>query len=162
MKKLHSELPPSPCAIIGFFDGACEPKNPGGIESYGAVIFENGEKIWEDCGLVPMEDREEHQTSNNVAEYCGFLALLKYLREKNRNHERIEIHGDSKLVIGQMFEGWKIKDGIYVPFAREAKELLTLHFPFTSGRWINREENSVADELSKRPLLEAGIQIKTH
>jgi ribonuclease HI len=162
MDTQHTGLQLSPCTIIGYFDGACEPTNPGGVESYGAVIFENGEKIWEESGLVARNDRQEHETTNNVAEYCGLLAILEYLLEKGRNHERIEIRGDSKLVIHQMFGKWKIREGVYVPYALEAKELLVLHFQFTTGRWIRREENSLADELSKRPLLQAGIQIGTH
>ena len=32
---------------IAFFDGAYEPVNPGGTSSYGAVIVQDGQHIWE-------------------------------------------------------------------------------------------------------------------
>ena len=28
--------------ILGYFDGLCEPKNPGGIATFGYVIFLDG------------------------------------------------------------------------------------------------------------------------
>jgi ribonuclease HI len=51
---------------IAYFDGACEPVNPGGTASFGAVIFEDDRQIWECSDLY--QPPEGHQTSNNVAE----------------------------------------------------------------------------------------------
>jgi ribonuclease HI len=142
--------------IEAYFDGCCEPVNPGGTAAYGAVIFIDGVKVWEDSGIFyPAEG----QTSNNIAEYSGFLAILIYLFGKRLNDQPIEIRGDSNLVIQQMFGSWRIKQGIYVPLALECQRLLA-KFSQIRGRWIPREANSLADELSKKKLLEAGVKFK--
>ena len=138
------------------FDGACEPKNPGGFASYGVVVIRDGERIFEDTAL--FDPFKLHgKTSNNLAEYSGFLAGLKFLISKGLQHEEILVCGDSKLVIEQMFGYWRIKKGIYVDLALEARHLLK-QFPRIRGRWIPREENFIADELSKRELIKAKVK----
>lgn len=146
--------------LICYFDGACEPVNPGGTASFGAVILRNEEAIWECSCLYEPEPGHERETSNNVAEYSGLLAILDYLIAQNLNHEPIIVRGDSKMVIEQMFGTWKIKSGYYVPIARRLKELIEAHFPSLIGEWIPRDQNSIADELSKRELIKAGVEFK--
>jgi probable phosphoglycerate mutase len=133
--------------------------NPGGTASYGAVIFDGGKRIWE-CSRVfhPVKGRER-ETSNNVAEYAGFLALLDYFIEQKLTDEHIVIHGDSNLVIEQCFGRWKIRAGFYVPLAREAK-LKAARFSRLRGRWIPRAQNGIADELSKAELVKAGVEFR--
>ena len=145
--------------IVAYFDGCCEPVNPGGIASFGAVIFMDNKRIW-DCSKVfyPVKGKEE-ETSNNVAEYNGFIEILNYLKSKKLNKKQITIFGDSKLVIEQMFGDWRIRKGFYVPFALSAKKML-IDFPKLKGIWIPREQNTIADELSKAELVKAGIEFK--
>lgn len=142
--------------IEAYFDGCCEPINPGGTAAYGAVVLIDGVKIWEDSRVFYPSDG---RTSNNIAEYSGFKAILEYLLSKGLNKQPIKICGDSKLVIQQMFGTWRIKQGLYVGLALECRELLK-RFPYIRGRWIPREENTVADELSKRKMLEAGVKFR--
>lgn len=152
--------------IKAYFDGACEPVNPGGTASFGAVVFINGERVWELSKLFVPKKGKEKQTSNNVAEYSGFIAILEYLLEKKLNKKKIQVYGDSRLVLCQTLMPdptwgvmWRIKKGFYVPLAYRAKELLE-KFPKIEGYWIPREENSIADELSKAELIKAGIEFK--
>jgi len=142
-----------------FFDGCCEPRNPGGTASYGAVIFKGDERVWETSEIFYPVKGRENETSNNVAEYCGFRSILQYLIAENLQHERVEIYGDSNMVIQQMFGRWKIKGGFYVPVALECRKL-RLKLSNITGRWIPREQNTIADELSKAKLLKAGIKFK--
>ena len=144
--------------IIAYFDGCCEPKNPGGTASYGAVIFIDGRRIWEASKIFYPRKGKERETSNNVAEYSGFIAILEYLLE-HKITDPVQVYGDSNLVIQQMFGCWRIKRGFYVPLAQKAKNLLK-NLPHVKGRWIPREENSIADELSKAELIKAGIEFK--
>lgn len=145
--------------IEAYFDGCCEPVNPGGTASYGVVILKDRRKIWEASKLfVPVRGRER-ETSNNVAEYSGFKAILDYLIEHGLTKSQIIVYGDSNLVIQQMFGNWRIKFGYYVPIARLCKGMLK-QFPYITGRWIPREKNSLADELSKAQLKKAGVQFK--
>ncbi len=143
-----------------FFDGACEPINPGGTASYGAIIYKHrGEKVWECAKLFSPEKGCEGDTSNNVAEYSGLISILEYFLENQLNHSAILICGDSNLVIQQMFGSWKIRAGYYKSLAHRAK-LLAGKFPKLTGKWIPREQNSIADELSKRALIEVGVRFK--
>jgi ribonuclease HI len=143
--------------FTAYFDGACGPTNPGGIVSYGAVIFESEKRIWE-CSEVysPPEGREK-ETTNNIAEYLGFLAVLDYFLSRNLAEESILVRGDSDLVIQQCFGTMEIKKKgrLYEALAAEAKEKLT-QFSRMTGRWIPRADNSIADELSKIGLKKVG------
>jgi ribonuclease HI len=100
---------PNP-TYIAYFDGACEPVNPGGMAAYGAVIIQDGQHIWECSKLFYPEQGKEDQTTNNVAEYCGLIAVLEHLIDLGAQHEPIMVYGDSKLVIQQMFGQWKLND----------------------------------------------------
>src|SRR2546427_730178 len=98
---------------IGYFDGACAPINPGGTAAYGAVLLREGERIWECSALFQPEPGKECETSNNLAEYCGLIALLEQLIHLRAQQEPIMLYGDSNLVIQQIFGPWKITAGIY-------------------------------------------------
>jgi ribonuclease HI len=145
-------------AIVGYFDGACEPINPGGTIGYGAAVTENGQVVWYAAGMSGPEDGP---TSNNLAEYTALLALLDQLIEQKLTKANIEICGDSRLVIEQMSGRWKIGRGIYAQAAHNARSLAA-QFTNLRFRWIPRDENHLADELSKSELIEAGIQITDH
>jgi len=54
---------------------------------------------------------------------------------------------------------WGIHKGFYVELARKALKLVK-KFPHIEGHWIPREENTIADELSKRELVNAGITFR--
>lgn len=145
--------------IEAYFDGCCEPINPGGTASYGAVVFKDGAKIWECSRIFRPAKGRERETSNNVAEYSGFKAILEFLIDGGMNKDKILIRGDSNLVIQQMFGTWKMRGGHYIEVALECLELLK-SFSRVKGRWIPREENSIADELSKAELLKAGVEFR--
>ena len=70
--------------IKAYFDGCCEPVNPGGTASYGAVIFKGAKRIWECSEVFYPTLGKEKETSNNVAEYCGFIAILEHLIEAQK------------------------------------------------------------------------------
>ena len=102
-----------------WFDGACEPVNPGGTASFGVVIKGvDGTVLLRDHGVVGIGKA----MSNNVAEYAGVLHILKHL--SSRQPGRVTIHGDSNLVINQPSGRWRIKKGLYLSIATETKELL--------------------------------------
>jgi ribonuclease HI len=130
--------------ITCFFDGACEPKNPGGEMGAGAYI--TGENI----GFVKNEYfAARPENTNNVAEYLALIMILKKLADKRKC--RIEIFGDSKLVVEQMNENWKIKRGAYKDYAIQALSLLNALRQNNKVciDWVCRENNKIADELSK-------------
>ena len=145
--------------IEAYFDGACEPKNPGGTAAYGIVILNNGQRIFEASKLFIPQKGREHETSNNIGEYSGFKAILDYLIANDLTKSQIIVYGDSKLVIEQMFGTWKINSGYYVSIARTCKAMIK-QFPYLTGKWIPREKNFLADELSKAVLRNAGVEFR--
>lgn len=151
---------PKKAKIEAWFDGCCEPRNPGGTASFGAVAFVNGERVWDCSRIFHPEPGKENETSNNVAEYSGFLAILSWLLENGYTDANTTIYGDSKLVIEQMKGNWRIVKGFYKQFAYLAKTRLLLFKVRPDMVWIPRDENDIADELSKAELIKAGIEFR--
>ncbi len=144
-----------------YFDGACEPVNPGGTAAYGWVIYKNKKIIKEGCGIV---GKGEGMT-NNIAEYTGLIEGLKAFREMGERG-KLAIHGDSNLVVSMVMKrwGWNRKKTKWIPHddAPHLKELLDQAFILLEGleykiEWVPREKNQEADRLSKKPLAETGI-----
>lgn len=139
--------------IEAWFDGCCEPINPGGHAAFGILIKVDGEVIDARGGYVgngPM-------ISNNVAEYAGLLEILRAL-------EKIEgvamIYGDSKLVINQMNGKYRSHGGLYVPWMDKAKQALIPIKDRVGFKWVPREENAACDELSKRVLHDMKVEFR--
>lgn len=143
--------------IQAWFDGCCEPINPGGNMGIGVKILnEAGQLMHEHSHFVAAGE----DNSNNVAEYMGFEWILDKLLQDGHNEKCIIIRGDSKMVIAQMYgvsgKKWKIKEGRYVPYANRCKEKLA-KFVNVTCEWIPRDQNFHADELSKKQLKQHGI-----
>lgn len=168
-----------------FFDGCCEPVNPGGTGGLGAVIFDRkmplrvkggtdahlGGRVFELSKLIPPAP----ETSNNVVEYLAVNAIFDWFVERGLTQETVQIFGDSRLIINQLWgppsgKLWKIhgvdtqlippkKPGFYAPHAVAAREKLKI-FRNCLGFWIPRKENSIADELSKAELKRAGVEFR--
>lgn len=149
--------------VHGYFDGACEPRNPGGNMGIGACLFIEKEQIFRHSSFV----KAAYNNTNNVAEYMGFISIMDFLiQEKNFQQiagNVIHIYGDSNLVIQQMAGQWGVHGGRYVAYAREAREKLRAleaqHFKFIL-QWIPREENFYADELSKAELINNKVEFR--
>ena len=141
-----------------FFDGACEPLNPGGTMSCGMIICENGKVIWQHGRIVlPKKEALKKSSTNNCAEYAALWCLLQELIRRNLKNFKIIIKGDSQLVINQMWGTWGMNAGAYIPLALKCKEFL-IQFTNLTGQWIPREENYLADSLSKSALEKVGIK----
>lgn len=151
-----------------FFDGACEPKNPGGTCGFGCIVRIDGKKAFEKAGSLKPSSGDRITTSNNVAEYIALNQALHYIlihpeMSDAASSNVVYIYGDSKLVIEQMSGRWRIKAGIYVPFAEQCQMHLTrlkrLGF-IIELKWIPRDKNTECDKLSKRELKELGIKFR--
>lgn len=173
-----------PTRFTAFFDGCCEPINPGGTAGYGAVIFDRelhtqyrqrlapyGGRAFEVSGMIAAEPT----TSNNVAEYLAVNAIFDWLLSNGFHNQTAQIFGDSRLVICQLWgwpvigaSKWKIHGvdvekqktpGRYAPHAVEAREKVS-RLPRCLGSWIPRDQNALADELSKAELKRAGVEFR--
>jgi probable phosphoglycerate mutase len=130
-----------PTSVIIEADGGSRG-NPGPA-AYGAVLKDaaTGEVLAEDGTAIGV-------ATNNVAEYSGLIAGLKLAQEFAPGAE-VEARMDSKLVVEQMSDRWKIKHPAMKPLAAEAKRLAP---PGTTYTWIPRERNAHADRLANEAL----------
>lgn len=126
-----------------YFDGGCTI-NPGGIATSGVVIYRGKKRIYTASATL-----EEKNTSCNVVEYGGLIIGLNFLIADGLEKEEIQVIGDSKLVIAQMFRGWKLKKGAYIPYAQHCSRLLS-RFSNIKGKLIPREQNKEADALTRK------------
>ena len=139
--------------IEAWFDGCCEPKNPGGHAAWGAAVDVDGVSVYRKggyCGSGPS-------MSNNVAEYCAFINVAQ---ECMKHSGVIEIRGDSKLVVMQLNGKWRTHGGLYMPFYQEAKQYWLKIRDRSRLTWIPREQNDICDVLSKQVLKDRGIKFK--
>jgi ribonuclease HI len=146
-------------SFIAYFDGACEPVNPGGTASFGVAIFQAGEPVWESSEIYRPQPGHEKETLNNVAEYAGLIAVLEWFVDHDLLNADITVRDDSQLVINQTFGTWKIKGGHYAPLAYRAREL-QLVSKTSEGEWIRRDQNGLADRLSKDALKGASVKLR--
>lgn len=132
-----------------YFDGLCEPVNPGGTATFGFIIIQNGKQIAESMGLVG----KGKDMTNNVAEFEAVLCAIEKYKEMGLK-ESLVIKGDSSLVINQLNGKWKTKSSTskkYVPMIKDA--LTGLDYKL---EWITRDKNTIADELSRRAYFDNG------
>lgn len=122
--------------LVLYFDGASRG-NPG-PSSYG---------VWSPSGLA--DSKRLGTTTNNVAEWRGFLAALDLALASGARD--VEIRADSQLVLRQFSGEYRMKAPHLAAFLEEARRkargierLRLVHVP--------REENREADALANHAL----------
>jgi ribonuclease HI len=139
------------------FDGACEPRNPGGHMGWGMAVVEGDAAVEAESGY----QQAGPTTSNNVAEYLGIcMALQRAITAARAGEREITIRGDSKLVIEQLNERWKARSGLYMEAFQKAKALLRELRSLCPGvrvEWMPGSENVHADQASRVELEKRGI-----
>jgi len=134
--------------LVLYFDGLCEPHNPGGIATYGWQLLDDRGQVIEEGAGVEARGRG---ATNNVAEWSALehgLRAAAALRP-----ERLEIRGDSKLVINQLTGSWRMHAAHLRPYLVRCLELL--RGCNWQARWIPREQNEAADALSRAAYAQA-------
>ena len=126
--------------MIGYFDGASRG-NPGDAGAGACMVDERGQVVWEHAEYLGKK-------TNNEAEYIALLRLLEEVR--NRRIEKIEIRGDSKLVVCQVKREWKINLPHLRALAAQAWELM--QGVDAALVWVPRDRNKLADALSNKGI----------
>lgn len=108
---------------------------------------------------------QEEWFTGNTAEEFAVSSLLRNLLRNGLNHEPVLIHSDSQLTVGHLQGVYECYQPTLARFVAMNKALIT---QFTSVRfkWVRREENTIADRLSKalqekfegRPLTQAEVE----
>ena len=133
------------------FDGGCEPKNPGGVSTWGYAVYRDGKHIHEAYGLATKPF--DPGATNNMGEYTAALRAVEYLAANGHTGEEIEIRGDSQLVVNQVGGSWKVKAANLRPLHAAIRKLLP-RFASIRFKWVPREENSEADEIAGRAYID--------
>ena len=117
--------------------------NPG-PSGYGALVrdAETGEILRETAGGIGI-------ASNNVAEYRGLIAGLQEAVDMGATD--VEVRMDSKLVVMQMSNAWKVKHPDMIQLAKEAAGILR-QIPRTTFTHIPRAQNFEADRLANEAM----------
>lgn len=123
-----------------WFDGYYENSNSG----IGIVIKQDGK-----VRHTISDKLTKTAMSSNVAEYEALKRGLEYLISNNLHTAKVAVYGDSKLVIMQMANRWRVIQGLYKDIALKTKGHAGV-FNDISFYWIPREKNIVADKLSRR------------
>jgi probable phosphoglycerate mutase len=130
--------------IRAYIDGGARG-NPGPA-GYGVRIEDaDGNLIEELYGPISI-------ATNNVAEYSGLLAALKWAVD--HGHLDVHIRADSELLVKQMRGEYKIKNPGLQPLAARAR-LLMMELGKVTFEHVRRELNTEADRLSNLAMDEA-------
>ena len=169
--------------LVVYCDGACEPKNPGGVATAGWAIFAEDAPVptspLAQEAVVVRDGRgtNDPKATNNYAEYCALGKALRFLKDQGWKGGSVQVHSDSKLMVNQVSTKWKCNpqhlkelrqriwtllddlDLLNVNMERVAEIGDTgLWGDINEGEflihWIPRDQNEFADELSKRAYTE--------
>ena len=130
-----------------YFDGLCQPINPGGISCYAFIVKSDGRIIHSDCGVAAKPFSEE--STNNVAEYTALAKALQWLLANNFSSKKVEIKSDSQLVVNQLTGDYKVKARRILPLFKQVLFLKT-KFQDIQIKWIPRDKNREADRLTNK------------
>lgn len=131
-------------SITIYTDGGARG-NPGPA-AYGFVVYDEKSEV------LFKEGKAIGETTNNIAEYSGVLASLKWLKEQGKKDLIVAFFMDSELVARQMSGIYKVKNENLRSLFHSIKKLeeeLNLNTSYSS---IPREENTVADSLVNQAL----------
>jgi ribonuclease HI len=124
-------------AIVAYIDGGARG-NPGPA-GYGVRIEdEQGALLNEFNGFLGS-------ATNNVAEYNGLLAALKYAQQ--HGHRRVLIKSDSELLVKQMRGEYRVKHPGLQPLYQQARAI-ALGLDRVTFEHVRREQNKDADRLA--------------
>ncbi|CAM8928328.1 unnamed protein product [Rhodiola kirilowii] len=118
-----------------FFDGAARRDGAGA-----GVVFVSPENH-----LLPFSFTLTQLCSNNMAEYQALLLGLQMARQISI--DKMDIYGDSQLVINQVLGDYEVRKDDLIPYHRHATQLLS-EFDSISIGHVPRSANKLADALA--------------
>jgi ribonuclease HI len=130
-----------------YFDGLCQPINPGGIACYAFVVKSDGKTIYSDYGVVG--EPFSNDSTNNVAEYTALAKALEWLIANNLIADKVEIKSDSQLIVNHLSGNYKVKAKRIIPLYQRVL-LLKSKFRDVQIKWVPREKNREADMLTNK------------
>jgi ribonuclease HI len=138
------------------FDGACNDNgNKGADIGLGYAIYDTNYNAYlKEVSLYGGKG------TNNTAEYKALIECMKDLIKLGLSKEEVNVYGDSDLIIKQVTGQWKCKKEHLIPLRDEAVSLMH-KFSNLNIKWVPRNENAMADKLSKDGLSKKDVKIDT-
>jgi ribonuclease HI len=131
----------APAGIVAYIDGGARG-NPGPA-GYGVrVETDRGDLIEEFCGFLGS-------ATNNIAEYNGLLAALRYANE--HGHRIVRIKSDSELLVKQMLGQYRVKNPGLQTLYQQAQTLARA-LERVAYEHVRREQNKDADRLANQAM----------
>jgi ribonuclease HI len=127
--------------LVAHVDGGSRG-NPGHA-GYGVFI--------QDAEGKPVAELSEYLgiQTNNIAEYSGLLAALRYARQHSCN--AIEVISDSELMVRQLNGQYKVKNEGLKPLYQQAAGMIR-DLDWFKARHVRREFNKDADRLANAAM----------
>ncbi|HEY1190146.1 MAG TPA: ribonuclease HI family protein [Gemmata sp.] len=132
--------------ITLFFDGLCEPVNPGGVATFGFALFGLPAPREQVVGAGVLGAGPG--MTNNFAEWVACGRGLGFLVAGKVKPDGLTILGDSQLVINQLTGDWECRDERLRRCRDRCIEYLTRLGCRWKAEWVPREQNALADQLS--------------
>ena len=136
-----------------YFNGTCQPYNPGGIACYCFLIEQQQDSIHWEHGLALAQPFTDDAT-DNVAAYTAVIKALEWLlahrpdgssnnSSSSFKTQTIVLKGDSQLVINQIKGKYKVKEARIIPLYKRVRSLIS-KFKNIKIKWIPIEQNRQA------------------
>jgi ribonuclease HI len=143
-RQMELDMGASPGRLVAYVDGGSRG-NPGPA-GFGVRLEEDG------GGAVAELRGALGVATNNVAEYSGLLAALRWAADHGRT--RVHVRSDSLLLVRQMRGEYRVKNPGLKPLHREACDLVR-RIGRVTFEHVPRGRNEEADRLANLAMDEA-------
>lgn len=127
--------------LIASIDGGARG-NPG-TAGFGVFVQdESGEEVASLYGYLGVQ-------TNNVAEYAGLLAALRYA--SSHDARRLRVRSDSELLVRQINGEYKVKNPRLMELHRAARGMIS-RIGGVTVEHVRREQNKDADRLANEAM----------
>jgi len=133
--------------IINVFTDGGSRGNPGDAAIGGIILNSDKSLLYEFSKYIGT-------ATNNEAEYLALQHVLEWVKENEKKEKitRAVFHLDSKLVVEQINQNWKIKEPRMRTLAGKCWEIMEKLDCETAFTHVRREKNQEADLLVNQAL----------
>ena len=142
-------------SLFGFSSGRSAVANVDGGSRGNPGPAGYGVRIEQDDGSIVELKESLGTATNNIAEYNGLLAALRWAVE----HDLASLHvrSDSELLVKQMRGEYRVKNPGLLPLYEEARSLVQ-RLGRVRFEHVRREHNAEADRLANEAMDEAAAR----
>lgn len=127
-------------------DASCEPFHPGGLLSWAFLVKQGGKIIHQDVCISGWGP----EATVNRGEYLAVVGAMYWLMSLPKEKQiAAVIHSDSQLIVNQCKGSWGCRDRKLVPLLELVNRAKERYKKSVIFKWIPREKNTEADELSR-------------